>query len=322
MKKICLRSAGVSRNKYLGAVEPYGVLPFRLNVGPDEIFEICHPDGSGRSAPLHHGETVSLGKGGAFLDANGMKLSASPSAFVVEKLDAQGRIGDGDRISLRSRSGWLASDCHGLNVKNSVDWHEVAFQIYEIPEFSRKSPITILHRGIETDTLGIGPHGRAAGGEARVHVSLDREAPPGGIIVAFRFDCPEHEHVYIPPILLDGVREGFSPIHFAQAHRISESGINLAISAEIPCTGESSMKFFGGADGLVSVGCAALSVHKSNHFEPEPTRSHERSGADRRTNDRRQHDRRGPDRRARKQGRNGFDNHFLEKWQSPGALYS
>ncbi len=322
MKKICLRAAGVSRNKYVGAVETRGVLPFRLNVGPEETFEICRPDGSTRNAPLHHGEVISLGHSGRFLDAGGTKLSAEPSGFVVEKLgQSRGKISDGDRISLRSSQGWLTSNLQELKMKQSAEWSEAVFEIYEIPGFSRTEPLFLRHCGKEIESLRLGPHGRASDGEARVYVRLGKAAPPGGVLVSFRCDS-EHGHVYIPPILLDGVTEGFSPIHFAHAEKISESGIRLGIVAEIPCTGETSLQFHGGTDGIVNPGIVSLTVYRLDRFEPVLPRQHERSGSERRIQDRRASDRRGPDRRSRHHGRNGFDNHFLERRKQAEILYS
>ncbi|MBY0578987.1 MAG: hypothetical protein K2P57_08075 [Burkholderiales bacterium] len=305
MKAICLRSTGVSRNKYIGAVAPFGVLPFRLNVGHDEIFEICHADGSMRNAPLLHGETIALKKSGteSFFDMNGSRLSPQACPFVIEKQDAlpDGKINDGDSIGLRSAAGWLSSDCHGLKARDRLDWSDAAFRIYEIPRFSGQDPLTLMQSGKAIDFLPLGPHGRPVGGDAHVHVRLDRPAPPGGIIVSFHFDSPEHQHVCIPCILLDGVTEGFAPIHFAHVHEIPESGIRLSIAAEISCTGENSVKFYAYAEGLARKGSVSLSVHKRAHFEPS-LKEAERRGADRRVQDRRMQYRRGAERRALKYG--------------------
>ena len=306
MKKICLRSAGASRHKYIGSVEPEGVLPFRISVGPNEVFEFCHPDGSPRDGALHHGLVVALSQSGLFVDPE-LKLSDRPCCFVIEKLDAmEGRIRNGDRISLRTSNGWLASGCGRLAIKDSADWSEAAFQIFEIPGFAENNPLTLSHCGKPVESLNLGPHGRAAGGEARIHVALDGTAPPGGILVSFRSDSTR-DHVYIPPILLDGVSEGFSPIHFSRPERIPESGIDLTLSAEIPCSGE------------YSADSAALSVFRLDHFEQHPSSQIERNRGDRRMHERRSHERRIRDRRAES---TSFDNHFLETGIRRGILYS
>lgn len=313
---ICLKSAGISRNRYIGSIEPYGIQPFRLNVGPDEVFEICHPDGSPRSGALHHGEVVSIGKSGRFLDADGTRLSIMPSSFVMEKLDEpQGRIGDGDRISLRSSQGWLASGFRKLKAAHAADPSEIAFHIYEIPGFSRKAPLALLHGEKKIESLDLGPHGRASNGEARVHVNLDKAAPPGGILVAFSCNT-EHKHAYISPILLDGTKEGYSPIHFVHAESIPECGIRLDIAAEIPCTGESSTRFYGGTDGLRREGTVSLSVYRPDRFEFRSADKPARSGKERRNLERRMQERRWQDRRSRA----GFDNHFQGK--RPGILHA
>jgi hypothetical protein len=331
VKKICLMAAGVSRNKYIGTVVPFGVLPFRLNVGPDETFEICHADGSGRDAPLMHGDAITLKKSGTegYLDMNGLKLSPVPSpstCIVVEKQDVlQGnRINDGDRIGLRSAEGWLAADFRGLKAQDRPDWSEASFHIYEIPEFSEQHPVSLVQSGKAIDSLPLGPHGRPIGGDARVHVKLDRIAPPGGIIVSFHLDSPEYSHIFIPCILLDGVREGFSPIYFARTHEIPESGVKLNISAEILCTGEHSARFYGHPDGLAQTGSISLSVHRLTTFGPTPSMEPQKRGPDRRAQDRRMHDRRGLERRLVSAGqrRYGFDNHFLDRGKPSPTQYA
>lgn len=326
MKKICLSAAGVARNKYVGVVDRLGVLPFRLNVGADEIFEIRNADGSERGdTPLLHGDTIALKKSGTenFFDMNGCELSPWPSpstGLVIEKMDLLPgkKINDGDKIALRGLDGWLSADCCGLKVKTIADWSEATFQIYEIPGFSAHSPLELMQCGKAIDFLPLGPHGRPAGGDARVHVKLDRTAPPGGIIVAFHFDSPEHEHVCIPCILLDGVREGFAPIHFARLNEIPEAGFKLSITAEISSTKESSLKFYGQTDGMSQTGIVSLSVHKRDYFEAATHQEPERRGPDRRVQDRRTLDRRA----LSGQKKHGFDNHFLERRKPQPTLYS
>ena len=287
MRKICLRTGGLSRRKYVGAVDPLGLAPFRLNVGPDEVFEVCNPDGTSRESPLLHGQRICLRQSGRYFDLDGPRLADSitqSALLTVEKQDpASGRrICDGDAIALRSEPGWLVSDCERLWVDRNPDWRETQFQIHAIPEFAPHEPIALLQDEQAAETIHLGPHGRPFGAEVEVRVKLNRSAPPGGIVIGF-LPGPAH-HVCIPDILIAGSSEGRSRVYFSNAAEIPETGIAIGVGAKIACTGERA------GEGIAT-------VQFSHEFGRLVSLAHARGPSDRRGQDRRGRDRRCSDRR-------------------------
>ncbi len=221
MYRIGLRTGGFSRQKYVGAVDSGELLPSKPEIGPEEVFEICHPDGTDFDAPLLHGARISIRHSGQYFDFSESRPVLSDrisdsTSLVIEKFDIRSgkRIVDGDHVSIRSAKGWLTHNLHGLGIAPRPDPREVFFQIYSIPNFSRDEPIEFIETG-EGKTL---------------LVKLDREAPPGGILVSFSRD-PQGKYP-IQEILVEDSNEGIAFSGLAD-------GLDLRdLYAQIACTGE------------------------------------------------------------------------------------
>ncbi len=225
MYRIGLRTGGFSRQKYVGAVDSGDLIPSNPGIGPEEVFDICHSDGTDLDAPLLHGARISIRHSGQYFDFSESRPVLSDrisdsTSLVIEKYDISSgkRIVDGDHVSIRSERGWLTHNLLGLGIAPRPDPREIFFLIYSIPHFSGDVPIGFIETG-EGKTL---------------LVKLDREAPPGGILVSLSRD-PEGKYP-IQEILVEDSNEGTAFPGVAD-------GLDLRdLYAQIACTGEISSR--------------------------------------------------------------------------------